>query len=184
MSNNMKKDIEQLIIKEINALKRSDLFREPIVEFSSAKDDRYEELKEVIGEWHLNPTELLPEAESVISYFVPFTKDVISQPKTVKDGSPLWAESYLVINEYFNHINEAISNYLTHKGYIARTIPSTHTYDPKDLKSTWSHRSAAAIAGLGSFGVNRILITEKGSGGRFCTVLTSAALDKRKTRTK
>jgi epoxyqueuosine reductase QueG len=40
----------------------------------------------------------------------------------------------------------------------------------------WSHRSAAAIAGLGTFGANKLLITEKGSGGRFCTILTSAVL--------
>lgn len=122
MSNNMERDIEQLIVKEIKALKRSDLFREPIVGFSSAKDDRYEELKKIIGEWHLNPTELLSEAESVVSYFVPFTKNVVSEPKTVNDGSPLWGESYVVINEYFNHINETISNYLIVEGYAAINI--------------------------------------------------------------
>ena len=70
-----------------------------------------------------------------------------------------------------------ISNYLVDKGYSAQDMAPTHTYDPKDMKSTWSHRSAAAIAGLGDFGLNRMLITSKGCEGRYGTVITSAPLD-------
>jgi len=176
MTKMLEKEIEFIIVNEMTALDRPDLFRRPLVAFSSADDERYLELKSLIGRWHLTPQELLPDAKSVISYFVPFTKLVVSEPKTVKGASPLWGEAYLVINSYFNHINEAISTYLTDLGFSAKTIPATHTYDPKDLKSMWSHRSAAAIAGLGAFGANKLLITEKGSGGRFCTVITSAPL--------
>jgi len=169
--------VEQIITNQIIALDRPDLFREPIVAFSAADDKRYGELKEIIGEWHLNPTELLSEAKSVISYFVPFTKEVASEPKKVEGGSPLWSEAYQEINEHFDNINQAVSDYLNGLGYSTKTIKATHTYDPKDMRSMWSHRSAAAIAGLGSFGANKLLITEKGSGGRFCTILTSAILE-------
>ena len=172
----IEKEIEQIIVAETEVLSRPDLFRKPLVAFSSAEDERYPELKKIIGEWHLNPAELLPDAKSVISYFVPFTEMVVAEPKTTKDGSPLWGEAYAVINPYFEHINGAVSRYLTDFGFSVRTIQATHTYDPKDMKSMWSHRSAAAIAGLGAFGANRLLITVKGSGGRFCTVLTSAPL--------
>ena len=168
--------IEALIKGEMGKLHRPDLFREPLVGFSSAKDYRYVKLKELIGDWHLHPLEILPEADGIISYFIPFTKEVVEEPKTVKHGSPKWGESYVVINEYFNQINHVISKYIEEQGYQAATIPATHTYDPKVLKSAWSHRSAAVIAGVGAFGANRLLITEKGSGGRFCTVLTSAPL--------
>lgn len=82
----------------------------------------------------------------------------------------------MVINEYFNYINDEISKYLVSKGHVAKDIAPTHTYDPKVLKSTWSHRSAAAIAELGVFGLNRMLITEKGSSGRYGTIITSAPL--------
>ena len=172
----MEEEIGRIIEKELEALGRQDLFRKALVGFSSAKDEKYGELKKLIGEWHLSPAELLPDAESVISYFVPFTKPVFSEPKTLEGGSPLWGEAYQVINSYFEHINEAIVKYLIGMGYSAKTIPATHTYNPKDMKSMWSHRSGAAIAGLGTFGANRLLITEKGSAGRFCTVITSAPL--------
>ena len=176
MTKNIEHEIEQIIIREMAALNRSDLFRTPLVAFSSAHDKRYAELKEIVGEWHLRPDELLPEAKSVISYFVPFTKTVVSEPKNTEDAPPIWGEAYDIINSYFNHINETLSEYLSGLGFSSQSIPATHTYDPKELKSMWSHRSAAAIAGLGTFGANRLLITEKGSGGRFGALLTSAPL--------
>lgn len=182
----MEREIGEIISNKVNELNRPDLYRQPLVSFSSADDERYDELKELIGEWHLTPSEFLPDAKSVISYFVPFTKDVVKEPKKMKDGSPLWGEAYQEINRHFNVINEAVSDYLTDLGYSAITIKPTHTYDPKDLKSMWSHRSAAVIAELGDFGANKLIITEKGSGGRFCTVITSAVLktDKAPVETK
>lgn len=168
--------IQQRIINSLNELNRPDLFRSPIIAYSSAEDERYSKLKEIIGDWHLKPTELLPDAQSVVSYFVPFTKEVAAEPQTVEHGSFLWSEAYQEINRHFDKMNQAVADYLTKLGYSTKTIQATHTYDQKDLKSMWSHRSAAAIAGLGAFGLNRLLITEKGSAGRFCTVITSAPL--------
>lgn len=170
-------EIQKIIEEKILQLNRPDLFRAPLVAFSSARDDRYKELKRIIGAWHCTPVELLPEAESVISYFVPFTKEVVSQPKGVADGSALWSEAYQEINAYFNEVNQAVQKYLESQGHLVTTIRATHTYDPKDLQAYWSHRSAAVIAGLASLGANRLAITEKGSGGRFCTVITSAKLE-------
>ena len=168
--------IERIVVEEMEALNRPDLFRRPLVAFSSAADARYAELKTLVGDWHAAPTDLLPDAQSVVSCFVPFTRKVVTEPRTVRDGSPLWGEAYVVINAHFERINASVSRYLAGLGYSASPIKPTHTYDPRDLKSMWSHRSAAAIAGLGSFGANRLLISSKGSGGRFCTLLTSAPL--------
>lgn len=177
----MVESVTKIIADTVAELGRPDLFRHPLVGFSSAQDARYAELKTLIGPWHLLPTELLPSAKSVISYFVPFTKSVVSQPKTTEHGAALWAEAYQEINEHFNKVNDALVKYLKDEGHAAKTIKATHTYSPEDLQSMWSHRSAAAIAGLGTFGANRLLITEKGSGGRFCTVITSAVFEPNST---
>ena len=42
--------------------------------------------------------------------------------------------------------------------------------------SAWSHRHVAYIAGLGTFGLNRMLITEKGCGGRIGSIVTELEL--------
>lgn len=74
-------EIERLIRQEVRALNRSALFRQPLISFSAADDPRYMELKKIIGKWHLSPKELMEDARSVISYFVPFTKEVAASPK-------------------------------------------------------------------------------------------------------
>src|SRR5690625_1568780 len=119
---NIASDINKLIIEKVASLERPDLFREPLVGFSSAKDKRYGELKEIIGDWHLNPDELLEDAKTVISYFVPFTKEVVEEPKKVVGGSSLWGEAYAIINSYFDEINSLIIEYLNNLGYSATSI--------------------------------------------------------------
>lgn len=169
--------IVEIITDMVHKLDRNDLVREPLVAFSSAQNPEYQKLKDVIGSWHMLPCDVLPEAESVISYFIPFTKLVSREPKGVEHGSPLWSEAYAIVNPYFDEINNAVVNYLTAQGYFASAIRATHNFDPETIICKWSHRSVASIAGLGKFGANRMVITPKGSGGRFCSVITSAPLD-------
>ena len=168
--------ITEIIKKKLAELDRPDLFREPHVGFSAADDEMFSELKELIGPWHFLPSDILPDAKSVISFYVPFTRDVAAEPRGTEHGSAKWGEAYEEINRHFGVISDAVIEYLVGLGYKAEKIPATHTYDPKDLKCKWSHRSAAVIAGLGAFGANRLVITKKGSAVRFCTVITDAKL--------
>ncbi len=43
--------------------------------------------------------------------------------------------------------------------------------------SSWSHRHVAYFAGLGTFGLNNMLITEKGCCGRLGSLVTTAPID-------
>ena len=178
----LENDIQAVVQQEIRRLNRPDLFRDPMVSFSSAQDRRYAELKTIIGDWHLLPNELLPSAKTVISYCVPFTEAVANAPKETPGETYIWGEAYGVINSYFAHINERLCRFLADQGFKATPIPATHTYDPIDMKCKWSHRSAAVIAGLGTLGANRLVITKKGSAVRFCTVITSAPLTPAETQ--
>lgn len=166
----------QLVEERVEQLGRPDLFRKPLVRFAQASDPHFDDLKTLIGPWHATPCELLPEARSVISYFVPYTRDVALGPKNASKCDLDWAEAYQEINSGFDEVNDALKVFLESQGHKVLTIQSTHTYDPKNLKASWSHRSIAAIAGLACLGSNRLAITEKGSAGRFCSVITSAEL--------
>jgi epoxyqueuosine reductase len=46
-----------------------------------------------------------------------------------------------------------------------------------DKRSNWSERHVAFIAGLGTFGLSKSLITKKGSAGRYGSVITDRVLD-------
>ena len=176
--------ITDIIEESVQEIGRADLYRKPIVAFSSADDPRYEGLKQIVGEWVRTPREFLESAQTVVSFFVPFTKEVAAAPKAEETVSVQWGEAYLVINDLFSVINERICAYLQQQGFEAAAVPATHTYNPCDMKSAWSHRSAAAIANLGYFAANRMLVTEKGSAGRYCTVFTSAQITTRREAPK
>ena len=170
-------EIRREIEDAMSKLGRDDLYRMPLVGFSAADDPLYEQLKTIVGDWVVEPRGFLPSANSVISYFVPYTREAATAPRRDAQESPMWGESYAVINAYFEQVNERLCAFLRQKGFDAQAVPATHTYNEADMKSKWSHRSAAAIAKLGYFSANRMLVTEKGSGGRYCTVFTSAVLE-------
>jgi len=169
-------EIQKIIEEKFAELNRPDLIRTPIVAFVSAKDPKFAELKTIIGPWHQLPADFLPEAETVISYFIPFTKEVALAPKNEPDGSPIWSEAYILINQHFHVVNQAVQDYLEAQGHQAAQIKPPKAYDPETFHAPWSHRSTAVIAGLATLGANNLAITHKGSGGRFCSLITSAKL--------
>lgn len=63
------------------------------------------------------------------------------------------------------------------QGFNASNLPPTYNYDPENLRSDWSHRSAAYIAGIGKFGIHNMLITEKGCCGRIGSVITDMDIE-------
>lgn len=148
----------------------------PIVGFADSNDPEFLELKEIISEKHLTPKEVLSESKSVICYFLPFSKEI--NLGNVKPGlaSETWAISYVETNKMIEKLNDYLSEKLGEMNYICSKIPPTHNFDKEKLISNWSHRHVAKIAGLGTFGLNNMLITEKGCNGRFGSLITSAKL--------
>lgn len=169
----LREELIGLISKGVLESEKEELFREPLVGFSSANDPLFIQLKEIVGPEHLYPQDILPEAKTVVSFFIPFSEKVVSSNRKSDSVSQEWAESYLEANILINEISQKIIKYLEGQGILAATVKATHTFDEKTLKSGWSHRSAAYIAGLGRFGVNRMLITPVGCAGRYGSVVIS-----------
>ncbi len=65
--------------------------------------------------------------------------------------------------------------FFTSRGFQSCSIPVTHNWDEEKLTSDWSHRHIAYIAGVGNFGLNNMLITDKGCG-RIGSFITSAKI--------
>ena len=163
------------------------IFDAPLVGFSSADDKLYtEEYKKegVISPQYKAPTEWLLDAKSVISFFLPFSEEIRESNRTKKDesydpsfeirASAQWLhgriEGQAFVNELTNYIQELLS-----KEAQASVCPTTsgklQMITP--YISTWSERHAAYASGLGTFGLSKGLITEKGMAGRFGSVITT-----------
>ncbi len=172
-----KLELAQLVRDTVAADAQAASFREPLIGFSSALDPRYTELPQIVGPWIAPPQFFLPTVETILSFFVPFAQEIAEANQQGQQPSRGWAKSYLDANLLIEKVSQTVIQHLANQGIVAAAIPPTHTYDEKTLTSAWSHRSAAYIAGLGSFGVNRMLITKKGCAGRFGSILLAIQLE-------
>lgn len=163
------------------------LFDAPIIAFGSADDECFHKLKQpsAVGEHYLLPKEWLPQAQTVISFFLPFTEEVRkSNQSNMTWPSEEWLhariEGQMLVIKLCLHLASVLKN----AGYQA-LVPvlderfwSNADSTDHDVKftSNWSERHTAFVCGLGTFGLSKGLITKKGMAGRFGSVLTDLKL--------
>ena len=151
------------------------MYDEPLVGFAAAADPLFLELKkpEVVTPEHLLPGELLPGARTVISYFLPFTALVRETNYGPGLASEEWASARIDGENFNDEVRKFLIAYLEGLGGRAVAPVKQPGYKSLKVKSTWSERHAAFIAGLGTFGLSRSLITARGAAGRFGSVVTT-----------
>ena len=174
----MERLIESFIRDEVSRGGTRTRYREPLVGFASADDPRFPQLRAIAEPTHLLPSDLLPGARSVVSFFLPFSQEIVrANREDPRDVAQEWALAYLETNELIDHISRGLIAALEEQGVKAATEPATHSYDPDLLITGWSHKSVAAIAGLGSFGLHHMLITDAGCAGRLGSLVVDAVLE-------
>lgn len=159
-------------------------YREPLIGFASADDPRFSELQRVVHPTHMLPSDLLPGARSVVSFFLPFAPWVVeANARHREQVAHEWVVAYVETNALIGRINSYLIESLTEArpqsrigGIRAAAEPATHNFDPQTLVSRWSHKSVAVIAGLGSFGLHQLVITDAGCAGRFGSLVLDAEL--------
>lgn len=171
----LRQEITDFITESAASQENSILFRAPLVGFADTADPLFVQLKNIVGDYHLLPSDILPSAQTAVAFFLPFSADVIKSNRS-QEVSRQWAAAYIAANAAINAICAELIDMLTAKGIEAATVAATHNYDAETLTSPWSHRSVACIAGLGRFGLNRMLITPVGCAGRYGSVLLSEKL--------
>ncbi len=149
----------------------ADWIREPVIGFADVASVKIRGLKVSVSESHLTPEEILPGATIVLSYFLPFTREAGACNRDGDFPSQRWADLYNKTNALIAEINDALVSRLQAEG-IPAAVPSGG-FDTEQLISRWSQRHIAEAAGLGTFGLNNMLITPAGSMGRFGSVVTA-----------
>lgn len=180
---------------DVPGIGSTELFEQPIIGFASAEDKLFERYKEteVIGPVFLSPEEWLSGAKTVAAFFFPFSETVRSSNRETSDQpSTLWLYGRIEGQQFLNAYMEELQRQLTGDG-IRACVPSLDERFKKSIEqisgkgrddfhvdSSWSERHAAYACGLGTFGLSRGLITEKGMAGR----ITSIIIDKEYDPTK
>ena len=152
------------------------IWREPLVGFADAESPLFPELKVTAHPAHKVPQDYLPGARTVVSYFLPFKPDIPENNKGGQTPTVEWAEAYKLTNAMAKELSRHIAEMIVAKGHRA-LAPEDFTEFVDETYSCWSQRHVARIAGLGSFGMNNMLITDSGCGGRFFSVVTDMPCD-------
>ncbi len=170
----LKSFLEGIIKREVREAGTITQYRRPLVGFAQADDEGFLKLREMVVGDHMLPQDLLPEARSVVAFFLPFQESIVQanldHPYTARE----WALAYVETNRLIARICDVLKEELGGRAIKAAAEPPTHNFDPVQLVSRWSHKSVAAIAGLGSFGLHHMLITEAGCAGRFGSLVMEA----------
>lgn len=154
-----------------------ELYDQPIFGFAKADDPLFVELRrpDAVHPGFMIPREWLAQAETVISFFFPFTR-AIRAANTLSMAQPAdeWLHGRIEGQELLNSYARHLCQLLQAAGWEA-AAPSLdpHFQMLERFASNWSERHVAYICGLGTFGMSRGLITEKGMAGRFGSVVTS-----------
>ena len=168
----------QSFVAQYQQLKNCEtVWGEPIVGFADANDSLFSQLKKIVITSHAVPADLLTEARTVIAFFIPFAQIITASNSKHRISSPEWATSYIETNKLIAALNDHLEQMLQKDGYQSATISATHNWIEDKLISNWSHRHVAYIAGLGRFGLNNMLITDKGCSGRVGSIITSALIE-------
>lgn len=162
------------------------MYERPLVGVSSAQDKIYKKYikPDIVGENYMLPSEWLDSAKSVISIFNPFTMNIKDSNAGGDMPSPEWLHARIEGQEYVVAAAQSLVEHIRSMGGQA-IVPIAderfEVYREPKIYSNWSERHAAYISGLGTFSLNRAIITKKGIAGRFCSVITDIALtaDKR-----
>ena len=171
------------------------IFDEPIMGIAAADDPIFKTYKspEIIGPWHMLPSQWLHGARSVVSFFFPFSEDLRKSNRPGgQDISYQWVYGRVEGQGLINRIIARLAKTLGDSG-IACTLPAEdgrfrsvtggrggllHESAGEDtFSSNWSERHAAYACGLGTFGLSKGLITEKGMAGRFASIIVDAELE-------
>jgi epoxyqueuosine reductase QueG len=155
------------------------IYDDPLVGAAAAGDPIFREFQTegIIGPHHLLPVDWLETAESVVSYFLPFTEPIVESNETPGPPSDVW---YLA-RHWGELFNDALRGHLR-EHIIARGSRAVAPAVDERFRSlsgstsNWSERHAAYAAGLGTFSLTYSFITEKGCAGRFGSVVTNLPL--------
>ena len=166
-------------VKNYPAIKNvKNIWREPVVRFADAKGSYIRALKEIVSPAHLMPEDFMENPNIVISYFIPFTEELAAVNMNVEGNMAAqeWADAYHLTNTLISDISQYVADFLTEMGY--RAVPPTDVvFDREEILSNWSQRHIAYAAGLGTFGINNMLISEKGCCGRYGSVIADIPVE-------
>ena len=151
------------------------IWREPLIACAPV-DDRFQRLKEITVQDHALPQDLLPDAKTVIVWFIPFRRHIQMDNTGGERPSLSWGRAYFSTNDLITRAGSTMKIMIENAGGKVSLTPTTHNIDKERLVSLWSHKHLGHLIGLGRYGTNCQFITPSGCSGRMGSMVTNLHL--------
>ena len=172
----LEEEIRELIFSMAANHPKARYYREPEIGYASAADPLYDRLSDIIGNPQIHPKDMLPGAQTVLVVFLPYSEVVFRDVKNGLLTSVIYSDCYMHTNQLLDDMMTQTGRLLAAKGFRYATEPPTENFDHVTKTACWGHKSNAVIAGLGTFGLNHLVITKKGCHGRMNSLVTDALI--------
>jgi epoxyqueuosine reductase QueG len=167
-------------------------YKRPVLSVGDASDPEFLTIQkpEIVGSFHKLPSDWIPDAQSVISFFLPFEDRVLaSNKKDPVEPSMEWLMARVDGQKHLLAFGAFIRDALTRDGaqavcpqleneYAMRParFPLPDRDDIPPYASNWSERHVGVVTGLGTFGLSTNFISKAGCAGRLISIITDKAL--------
>ena len=164
-------------------------YQTPIFSIGSADDPLFNELKKetVVGPYHKMPHDWIPDAKTVISFFLPFEKRIVEANKRdPREPAIEWLYTRVDGQKHLLAHAAMILDAIRAEGYeaVAPQLEEAYWMRPGELapagpdnippcRSNWSERHVGYITGLGTFGMSTNFISRAGCAGRLISIVTN-----------
>lgn len=185
-------------LNHLTAFDNAPIVDEPLVAFADGDDRIFQEYKTIIGDFHLTPRELLekyvaskrwrfgPKARldhvGVVSWALPLTHETRLHERTSPfGGSPRYNHSRWLGIRLYESVEQFVASLLEVLGCHAVAPIQSRFFEIKNmpgdwLAANWSERHVAYACGLGTFGLNGLMITSRGCAVYLGSVVCDRAL--------
>ena len=198
IENAIKEYVRTSPLNHLTAFDNSPIVDDPVVAFADGDDPIFPDLKTVIGDFHLTPREILEkyvaaknwrfgatgsiEKIGVVSWALPIARETRVAERTAPfGGSPRYNHTRWIGIRLYENAEKYVASLLEVLGCNAIAPTHSRLFEIKEMPgdwraANWSERHVAYATGLGTFGLNGLIITSRGCAVYLSSVVFDRAL--------
>jgi epoxyqueuosine reductase len=193
IENSIKEYVRTSPLNRLTAFNNAPIVDEPVVAFANGDDQIFQDLKAIIGEHHLTPRELIEKYIAskrlrfnakanvdhigVVSWALPIVRETrLLERASPFGGSPRYNHTRWIGIRLYESVEQFVASLLEVFRCNAVAPTQSRFFEIKQMSgdwisANWSERHIAYACGLGTFGLNGLIITSRG-----CAVYLGSAV--------
>jgi len=198
IENAIKEYVRTTPLNHLTFFESSPIVDDPVVAFADGDDPIFRDLKAIIGEFHLTPREIMEkyiagkrwrfgatsrvDKIGVVSWALPIARETrVGERSSPFGGSIRYNHTRWIGIKLYESVEQYVASILEVLGCNAVAPTQSKFFEINQMPggwmaANWSERHVAYASGLGTFGLNGLMITSRGCAVYLGSVVCDRAL--------